>query len=240
MRDSAFAAIGATQDPLTGDSLAALFRSRYSRVLSAIDDSLIDHESFMMWLDEDTLRQSAIERMLRPVGCTLLPSEGIYSIDADAHDVLENAGPHLTPAMRRFLELRAAEEAEGFSNDASLCISWNAVSDRVATWEAFIADNPSFLLLPEASYWHDLYLRVYLTGMDNAPVFTYEDDTLDPEVRKSYQRFTGRYSSLASARLVSDYLSLLEREGFSHTEAVEGFLEARGIRSMQAIQPPMR
>ncbi len=240
IHDEADAAITAANDPVAGDSIVASYRTRMSTMLRAIGDSLNDNESFMNWLRKDTLGQAAIARMVRPLGCSLLTTEGLWYVDSDSRDLLARASQHCTPAMQRFLKIRATEEAEGFSDDAALVIPWDVVGDRVATWETFIPASPGFLLLPEAQYWHDVYLRTYLTGMDNSPIYTFDEATLDPKVRKSYERFTSRYPDLASTRVVGDYLELLEREGFVETEAVQEFLKEKGIDSMMGMQPPQR
>jgi hypothetical protein len=239
-RDSGLAAIRVANESLVCDTAVAMFRSRCSADISTINDSLTSNDRFLDWLQEDTLAQSTLDAITRTVGCSLLSTEGLYYIDLSSADLLGHVRDHCSPAMENFLTLRGVEEEQGFSDDAALVITWDVLSDRVANWETLIAADSSFLLLPEAEWRKDMYLETYLTGMDNAPIYDFEKATLDPEVRRSYERFIDRYPTHASARLVRAYLDLLTKEGFRETDAVKAFLKEKGIGSMMGTQPPTR
>jgi hypothetical protein len=239
-RDALSATLRMESDNARADTIVARFRVRFSDAVDAVNSSLSERESFADWVQSDSTARTWAERNVAFYGCSLLASEGIVFVAGNSRDILRVAGDRITPAMTRFLMLRAKEEAEGFSEDAGLVISWDALSDRIVKWESFIAANPSFLLLPEAQSWYDVYLRVYLTGMDNARVFDFEKETLLPEVQASYERFVAEYPTSKSAAMVRGYLEVLEREGFKSTGAVEDYLKANDISSMLAVQPPVR
>jgi hypothetical protein len=240
MRASAFGAVSRETDLRKADSLVARFRVSYSNALEAIGDSLAAGDDFGTWLREDPGARAVADSILAPLGCVLLESEGMGTPASHSGDIVRNVGSRLSPAFVKFLTMRGEEEKEGFSDDAALVIPWNALSDRIAAWEKFITGNPGFLLRSEAESWYEIYLRTYLTGTDNSRIFTFDGDTLDTDVRASYERFVRRYSSTKSAFLVRGYLELLGREGYRNSQAAEEYLRAQDIRTMLAVQPPLR
>ena len=240
MRDSAYRAIRETASQSKADSLVARFRVRYSHAIATVDDSLFERESFQSWLQDDPDAELWVRSTIAPLGCDLVQSEGNEFLDAASGDLLKNLSERISPAMVSFLSIRADEEAECFSDDASLLISWDRLSDRIAKWESFMATNSSFLLMAEAESQYDMYLRAYLTGMDNSRVFDFDGDSINPGVLASYRLFLQKYQTTKTAEVVRDYLQELQRENFKHSDAIDDYLKSHGIRTMLAIQPPLR
>ncbi len=240
LRDSAYKAILAETSPQRADSAVAMFRVSYSDAANILNDSLSDNDRFQTWLQEDSSAQSSLEPMLKTLGLSFVQSEGSMYVDISSRDIVAQTEKSISASMRRFLSIRGEEEAEGFSNDAALLIGWDQLSERIVTWEEFIDSNKSFLLLPEAQSWYDVYLRVYFTGMDNTPVFAVEGDTLDQQVRASYSHFMAKHPTSRSATMVRDYLGILTSAGFRETKRSQEYLDSLNIRSMKAIQPPLR
>lgn len=240
VRDSAFKVIRKSPNPKIADSLVDLFRSHYSQSIAAINDSLYENSSFQNQMLEDSNFQSKIALTLASLGCDLVWSEGTVFVDAQSKDLNDNFSDMMSPDFNKYLKIRSIEESEGFSNDAGLLISWDNLSDRIATWEAFASENPSFFLIPEVKFWHNMYLNTYLTGMDNSRIYSFETDTLELGVYSSYKRFLQMYPQTKSASLIKGYIDVLKRNNFKQTKEVDEYLQYRGIESMLGVQPPSR
>jgi len=247
--DSAVAAIRSESGTVRADSALALFRERFELRAESVGAAVGASRVLQRWvypvtpegwatLDSgaaDSLRRFLSGRVLQPQ-----LGEGMLFATANSAGLAGLFGRYLSPAMREFLALRRGEEAEGFAEDAGLLISWDRLGERVATWERFIEANPGFQLLPEARHWYELYLGTLLTGMDNSRVFGGPDATLQPQVRASYRRFAARHGSTRAGAMVSEYLGVLERNGFQDGPAVRAFLRDRGVATMIGVQPPTR
>ena len=239
-RDSGLTSIRKASDQRTADSLLSAFRSTYSHAISVVSDSLYAVDPFQIWLQSTLGAADSLAPLLNPYGCSLLLSEGIPSLELNSGFLLAQCGERLSPGMQKFLSIREREEHQGFSDDAALLISWNALSDRIAEWEAFLSQTHGLSVLPEARGWYELYLRVYLTGLDNARVFNPDNDSLATEVHASYQRYVSQYSDTKSGRIVAGYLNVLERHSWKNSKEAEAYLTRSGITTTLAMQAPLR
>jgi hypothetical protein len=187
----------------------------------------------------DDKAEESLRKTLGLHGIDLYFSEGDFYADVSNDYLLRSFGSALTPAMKEYLGLRKAEQMEGFSEDAGLTISWDKVSDRVVAWEKFLAAYPDFVWYGTASDWYSTYLRTYMTGMDNSRVFD-DENVLFTEVNNSYQRFIQLYNGTKSAALLKDYYEVLKANGFHDGRPIKDFLQVHRIKSMFAVQPPVR
>jgi hypothetical protein len=248
-RDSALAAIRADSGTGRADSSFALFRGQFALRAESVGTAIYQNQPLQHWIwrvsaegwtDLDSASADSLRRFLAARGLRAEFSEG----SAYASENTAAMGPlferYLSPAMRDFLAIRRAEEAEGYSEDAGLRISWDQLAERIVRWERFLDANPGFLLVDEGRFWYGSYLAVYLTGMDNSRVFESPRETLDPRVRASYERFLTRHAESGTAQLVRGYLDVLGRNGWRAEPDVAAFLKANGIRSMIGRQPPAR
>ena len=247
--DSALSAIRGDSGTARADSAFAAFRGQFELRAESAGVLIGASPLLQRWVYPvgregyatlDSGAADSLRRYLAPRGLLPQTSEGMLFATANTARLAELFERFLSPPLRGFLSLRRAEESEGFSEDAGLLISWDRLGERVAAWESFISSNPGFQLLPEARYWHDLYLRTYLTGMDNSRVFRNPEGTLEPRVRASYLRYAARHSSMRSGTIVAQYVAMLERNGFKDGPHVAAFLRDRGIGTMIGVQPPAR
>jgi len=180
----------------------------------------------------------SLRSVLQRHGFDLNFSEGNAFVDEDVAYLLGAFGPLLTPAMREYLSIRNVEQHVRFSEDAALQIPWDAVGDRIATWEAFLHKYPTFSWRDAAQYWRTMYLETYLTGMDNTRTFT-DSGTLEQYVRKSYEHFLRTHAGTPAAAVLRDYLALLEANAAPSDSTIKRFLREHELQSMLGVQPPV-
>ncbi len=214
--------------------------AHFSRYYYALEDTItqeIDNDRRAGDLAINSDLSDTLTGVLRRHGFDLNFSEGNAFADEGPGYLIRKFGPYVTNAMRDYLAIRTTEQQTRFSEDAGLRIPWDSIAERIVIWDAFLDRHSTFLWRYEATYWRDMYLETYLTGMDNSRTFT-DSGTLDPDVRASYQTFLRRHPDTPSAEVVREYWSLLHASGFRSDSSVDGFLKKHKLHSMLGVQPP--
>jgi hypothetical protein len=151
-------------------------------------------------------------------------AEGELFIEEDPDFLVENFGPHLPLAYGEYLQLRQAEKKEGFAVDAFLLISFEDLGRRIIALEDFQEGYPEFPAGEEISGLHEMYLWFFLHGMDNSPIFSWDNGTLVPEAKEAFAWFIIENGHRPSGTLVGEFYQLLEAEGFQESERIWDFL----------------
>jgi hypothetical protein len=171
-------------------------------------------------------------------GLELSQTEGNFYLSEQPGYLFYHFNGRVSPSLKQFLAIRERELAEGFSEDAGLLISFQALGDRVATWDGYLEKYPASPQLNEAKYYYLLYLYTFLTGIDNSRVFV--DGKLAPEVKKAYQDYQSKYPDTKSGRLVGKFYQVLQAAGFKKSAVVDRFYQENEIRTMLGVQPPAK
>ena len=221
------------------DSFFLSFRNRFLKTGEHITDRLDQATSVQSTVLEDTSTSRQLTALLARHGFALAYTEGNAYADEDIAYWSRFFDGALTPAMQRYLGLRAAEQRTRFSEDAALQISWDELAGRAVTWEQFADSYPDFAWKDASQFWYNTYLSTYLTGMDNSRVFS-DSGTLEPEVRTSYEHLVGRYPQTRTAQLVAQCLTLLKQNGYRRSAAIDSLLRQGHVTSMLGVQPPTR
>lgn len=167
-------------------------------------------------------------------------TEGSYYVGETGTWLRSRFGRLLPPSWNEYLRQREIEIKEGFSEDAGLLISWEQLRLRITFWETFLARYPDFPLKGgEIATYLDIYIRTFLTGTDNSRIERdYQDLTLRDEVRKAYDDFLRKNRGSRYYSVVKGYYDILKKENFRVGREARSFLQANGVKSMHAVQPP--
>src|SRR5438552_10266681 len=221
------------------DSVFLSFRDRFLKMGEQITDRLDQATSIQATVLEDTATSRQLTTLLAKDGFALAYTEGNAYADEDNAYWTRLFDGALTPAMQRYLRLRATEQSARFSEDAALQISWDELAGRAVTWEQFADSYPDFSWKDASRFWYDTYLSTYLTGMDNSRVFT-DSGTLEPQVRTSYEHLVAQYPRTRTAQLVAQCLTLLKLSSYRRSVALDSLLREHQVASMLGVQPPTR
>jgi hypothetical protein len=207
----------------------------YRSLAERVDKRIIRDTSLSEKLVQDEQVADALQKALNPHGIELMFSEGMPYADISNDYLLRIFGLVLSPAMGEYLNLCKAEQKAPYLEDAGLLVSWDKYSDRIITWEKLLSAHPDFVWYEEARQRHSSYLDIFLTGVDNTPIFD-EGHVLIPEVKKSYQRFLQLYAGTKSAEFLRDYYKVLEETEFRNGPLVEEFLRMHKVDSILTRQ----
>jgi hypothetical protein len=144
--------------------------------------------------------------------------EGMVGIDIDYSRILDQYGPHLTSPIKRYLEIKKSPRV---AFDASILISWEELAGRIIEMEEILktsSETPKDMIVDDYFF----YLNLYLHGADNTPAFGFLNDTLDPDLKQSYEEILSKHPGTETYNIISDYYQLLQKGNFQ-PQAVEGF-----------------
>ncbi|MDH5434272.1 MAG: hypothetical protein OEY19_10035 [Gammaproteobacteria bacterium] len=215
------------------ESLFVSFRTFYYKSRRAFQ------EAGDIWNVLSSAGEDAANKKISVVGWKLRMSEGDFYIGEDSSWLFLNFQDFLPNTWKVYFSQRKIEIEEGFSEDAGLLISWEKLRSRIIFWEDFLKTNKNFPLSEEISYRIKLYLRTYLTGMDNSRIYDYDDrNKLREEVKVSYENFINENKNSQYHELINEYYLILKKNNFYTSKENWEFLRTKKINSMLGIQPP--
>jgi len=134
---------------------------------------------------DETLRKVLIN--LRDSGYRLYTTEGVIFPIID-YTTLKPYKPYINKDIQAYIDIMVVESEKPAVSDAALVIPWSEVIDRGLKQEAFISSYP------KSNRTADVKLKLRFTelslyyGYNNTPLFKYEDNLLDPEVRQAFDK----------------------------------------------------
>lgn len=172
----------------------------------------------------DKLIADSIRRVLRAHGIWMYIGEGDAYFEMDETALMRTFGPFLTAAGREASRLITLEQATPTAEDASIQVSTEKLSERVATTDVFLEKYPDALGSDQIRERHRIYLGLYLRGSDNSEAFHRRTGILLPELRQSLERYVAKYGTTSSGQIVAKYLAVLKANNYVRNAAVQEFL----------------
>jgi hypothetical protein len=129
--------------------------------------------------------------------------------------------PNVTADMKAYIEIMAVESNVAAVKDAGLVIEWQEVTERALSMESFLRDYPESARTENMQNLFNGYKFITFHGIDNAPLFSYEDDTFLPEVKAAYSEAVSRGTEGSPyLQTMKEFLELVEKNGDKQTEEV--------------------
>lgn len=218
------------------DMVLALEDSQQDQLL-ALEDRFYNGAKFQeeLWeLNKNGFDFTQIESVINPElkkllvdtrdgGYKVETAEGAYFPVID-YELYTQYQAHVSEDIQDYIEIKAIESNEVSLKDAGMIIGWDEAVKRAVRQETFIANHPSSVRVDEIKRLFGGYVYVTFNGVDNTPLFSYEDDTFDPEVKSAYTDAVkaGADSSPYLMRL-SVLLELIEKSGNTISEEVMNY-----------------
>ncbi|MBM4310208.1 MAG: hypothetical protein FJ119_04580 [Deltaproteobacteria bacterium] len=217
------------------DQLMHEFRKYYHATMSAYEKKSKVGQWEYPAADSDRLE---FEQTIASAGWSLRESEGMYCLGEKAGWFEERFRTILTRPFKKYLRIRADEIQQGFARDAGLLISWDQLGERIAMWEQFLRTYPGFVAKDEIRDRLDVYVRTFVTGMDNSRINNFNSKKLRPDVRAAYEVFIRENRDSAYYTLVRDYYEMLKRKQFNVPDDLKGYFKKAGFAAMLDAQLP--
>lgn len=172
---------------------------------------------------DETLRKVLIN--LRDSGYRLYTTEGVIFPIID-YTTLKPYKPYINKDIQAYIDIMVVESEKPTVSDAALVIPWSEVIDRGLTQEAFISAHP------KSNRTADVKLKLRFTelslyyGYNNTPLFKYEDNLLDPEVRQAFDKVlkdSDAVSKSALLKKLKSWSDVLESNNDKLNQEVERY-----------------
>lgn len=174
----------------------------------------------------DTVTNPDLKKLLidtRDGGYKLETAEGSYFPVID-YEEYEKYQAYVSEDIRDYIEIKAIESKVVSLKDGGMIIGWDEVVKRAVRQETFIANYPNSVRTDEMKRLFGGYVYVSFNGVDNTPLFNYDNNMFEPEVKTAYTDAVraGTDSSPYLKRL-SVLLDLIEKSGSQMSDEVTNY-----------------
>ncbi|MFZ5989321.1 MAG: DUF3298 domain-containing protein [Bacillota bacterium] len=191
-----------------------------------IQNKLID--AFEYNFDEkrlDDISDQTLKSFIKEIidgGYMILNVEGSYMPVQD-YSKLEKFCEYLPEDLRDFIKIKAAESRQLKALGVGASISFSQIEDRIIEIEKYMAGYPNSIKEYEVNKLYLYSLYTYLFGFNNNPAFDYETNKVNEGLVKSYRNFVSENKDSETAKMIENYLGILEKNNFLLCEEVENF-----------------
>lgn len=210
-------------EPAEADEFIRIMESYYEKNLAAEEQKLqaekvqqqllkLDWpftEDQIASIEDESVRQ-LVEQTLAG-GYKLDTAEG-YVFPVVDYSKLLSYSDNLTASMNAYLSLMAMESDDRSARDASLVISWDELSRRTLAAESYVMTFPDSPERPKAEERFLQYLRFYLIGLDNTPIFG-GDYKILPELKSHLEQTAASHPGTITGQLTKELLEILNITG---------------------------
>jgi len=227
--------VSLAEDDPCRDQLMHEFRNYYHAALSAYEKKSRVGQWEYPVADSERLK---LEQTIASAGWSVREAEGMYCLGEKGGWFEERFGTILTQPFKKYLYIRTDEMRQGFARDGGLLISWDQLAEYIATWEQFLGKYPDFVEKGEIRERLDVYVRTFLTGMDNSPIHTINSKRLSADVKAAYEMFIRENRDSAYYKLVKDYYDMLKSKQFTVPDNVDEYFKKAGYGAIFDAQLP--
>ncbi len=174
------------------------------------------------------IKEEDIKNLLQEAfnnGYKLAASEGMYYLEIDYDKMLKDFGGHISDEVAGFLEIMAAEGDKHFASDAALTISLDELANRIVKTEKYIETYPDFALSQQVKQFHSWYLKAYLLGLNNTPLFDYQTEKAKDKFLESYETTINSQKGTKLAGIMEEYLALLKKYDYARSDEIMVFTD---------------
>jgi outer membrane murein-binding lipoprotein Lpp len=173
-------------------------------------------------IKEDSIKNLLLEAFSN--GYKLSVSEGMYYFEIDYDKILKDFGRYASDKVAGYLEIMAAESNKHFASDAALIINLDELASRTVKTEKHIDSYPDFAQIQQVKQFHNYYLKAYLLGLNNTPLFDYQTGKAKESFLKSYENTIANQKGTKLAAILEEYLTLLEGSDYMRSEEIMNYI----------------
>ncbi len=148
----------------------------------------------------------------------LINLEGAFYPIVD-YEALKVYNRYISNELKDYINIKAMDSNDPTIIDASLMISFDELAERLIAIENYIGQYSEDIRCEELLRLYGTYLRFYLEGTDNTPIYDYETNKIKDEVLSSYKKALKSKDTVVS-HIVSKYMNIIEENQFIIDESV--------------------
>lgn len=173
--------------------------------------------------DPSTIKDAEVKELINKTknsGYRVETAEGFFFPIID-YGFYEKYSTYVTKDLRDYLEIMTLENDKVPAKDAALVIGWDEVIKRALNQEKFINNYPSSVKLQEVKQLYQRYLSFTLYGLNNTPLFSYDNKVMVPEAKEAYLAATRDIGNSKYLQTVIEYLEVIKKNNYTLTKEVE-------------------
>lgn len=170
---------------------------------------------------QDPALKSLLKETLS-MGYKVETAEGMFFPIQD-YGYLKKFSPYAGDDIKAYIDIMAVESEKVPAKDAALVITWDEVLERAFSQEAYIEKYGSSPKLDSVKELYGKYRTFILFGLNNTPLFSYEDKVMDKEARTAYEKAVKDNGDSALGQLLESYMKVIEKNGYKLTDEVDKF-----------------
>ena len=125
--------------------------------------------------------------------------------------------------MNDYINLKAMESNKPALLDAAIAVDNAKYIQRILKSMGYLQKYSESPRLEEIKQYAIARISIYLRGIDNSPVFDYSQKIL-PDKLAEFESNVQEYAGTDFGYIIADYLSLLQQEDYTKTQAVDMIL----------------
>ncbi len=141
-------------------------------------------------------------------------------VDYEAYDTYRQ---YLTQEMNDYLDIKLDESDRPSVMDAGIVIPIDDFIQRILKSMKYLEDYPDSPRFGEIKQFNDGRIYMYLSGIDNNPVFDSSQKILASRLAE-FESNLDKYGDTKFGEILGSYLDLLEQESYIRTTKVDDFL----------------
>jgi len=137
----------------------------------------------------------------------LINMEGAFYPIID-YEALKIYNDNISDEMKEYIDLKSMDSSMPTILDAGLVISFDQLAERLVKTENYILKYPNSIKYEEILRLYGVYLKFYLEGSSNTPIYDYESKEIKDEVLSSYKKVRNMDETVTS-KVVSKYIDII-------------------------------
>ncbi len=210
-KDLYFKTFTDADSPETRDAAFAVFFEFYSKIA----ENAYQEQMFSNLPYQEGPEMEEAKKLAAKYGLQLLSGEGDYYPAADSRLVFKMFESHLSDAYKAYLIL--TDKTSNLVSDAALTVDHEELRKIILFGDAILQRYPNSVVLPLVKKEiHDVFY-LYFLGMDNTPVYNWDNKVILPEVRSSYEAFLKENKNSSYYSLMKSTYDLIKKNHFTYT-----------------------
>ena len=188
-----------------------MFAEDYQIELMGLEDSTSEGSLFLNIEKIDEIQNENLKELLEKLKIgkyKLIALEGAFYPIID-YEALKDYNKYLDEETKGYLDIKALESNEPSIIDAGIYISLDELANRLIMVEVYIKNYPESIKHEELLRLYSNYLKLYLNGSDNSPIYNYEDNIILADVLNSYKK-TAKNQDSVTGEIVGRYIEIIQ------------------------------
>lgn len=150
--------------------------------------------------------------------------EGYISPIID-YESYKSYGMFLSKEMNSFIEIMAFESESSSIMDGAVVIPLDDFAVRIIKLYEFEEEYPGFIRIYYIVNMLNGKLWVYMGGIDNTPVFNFENNAIIQERLDNFKANAEKYKGTRFGDKLAEYIELLKAENYKRTQKVSDYID---------------